>query len=817
MADALNSYSDGDVDTNRSNNPTLESLAEARYSRRTTLFGGAALGSTMFLPVLLSGCGGDDAADVNVVSAGGATKTGTGVTSSGAVFGLSAAVTNASALSDFTWTQTSGPAVAIENPNSLDARFLAPSVAANTPVGFRFSAKQGTSTISADVAVTVEPAKLGFSAVQKSLADQVVVPAGYEVTVLYRLGDPIKSGTPSYANNGTDTDFASRIGDHGDALYWYGLGATTNTRADNSSTRGLIVQNHENITQRNLHVNGPTTVNGARPESEALKEMEAHGVVVIEVLRTPAGKWTYNQGSTFNRRITPQTEMDIRGPLRGHPLARTAFSPDGTRARGTINNCANGFTFWGTAITCEENWAGYFRRRTATDDARRSAKEVTGLSRYGVRSSTGNYGWATVTPAVASNTIWQRWTAEVSGTDATQDYRNEANHFGYCVEIDPYDPAATPRKRTALGRMAMEGCWPSNVVAGRRPAFYMGDDSRGEYTYKFVSSAPWDPADANRTDRLSVGDKYLDAGTLYVAKFNADGTGLWLPLVFGQGPLTPANPTYAFADQADVVVHARLAADALGATRMDRPEWTAVNPINGEIYLTLTNNNATIRSLANIDAANPRHYNDPRTNGTAQRGNPNGHIIRMRERADNTESTSFTWDIYLFGAGADLDATNINISGLDATNDFSSPDGLWFARPTNASGLVNPIVWIQTDDGAYTDVTNPMMLIGMPGRVGDGGARTITSTDATGAQRQQSTVVGKAPGAANLKRFLVGPVDAEITGVDSTPDGRALFVGIQHPGEDAPGFSSWPDGGGARPRSATIVITRTDGGVVGLS
>ncbi len=817
MVDVLNNYSDGDVDTNPSNNPTLESLVEARYSRRSALFGGAAIGSTLFLPVLLSGCGGDDQPDVNVVSGSGTSKTGTGQTSSGAVFALSAAVTNASALSGFAWTQTSGPPVTIESPDSLNARFLAPSVASSTPVAFRFSANEGSRSVSADVTVTVEPAKLGFSAVQKNLADRVTVPEGYEVAVLYRLGDPINSATSAYANNGTDTGFSSRIGDHGDALYWYGVSATSNVRDDNSSTRGLIVQNFENITQRNLHVNGPTTVNGVRPEEEALKEMEAHGVGVVEASKDAAGKWAYNQGSAFNRRITPQTLMQIRGPLRGHPLARTIFSPDGTQARGTLNNCANGFTFWGTALTCEENWAGYFRRRIATDDARRSAKEVTGLNRYGVRSSTGNYGWATVTPTVATNTIWQRWTAEVNGSDATQDYRNEANHFGYCVEIDPYDPSAAPRKRTALGRMAMEGCWPSNVVAGRRPAFYMGDDSRGEYTYKFVSAAAWDPADANRTDRLAMGDKYLDAGTLYVAKFNADGTGQWLPLVFGQGPLTAANPTYAFADQADVVVHARLAADALGATRMDRPEWTSVNPVNGEIYLTLTNNNATIRTLAAVDAANPRHYNDPRTNGAAQRGNPNGHIIRIRETGDTTEATTFNWDIYLFGAGADLDATNINISGLDATNDFSSPDGLWFARPTNASGSVNPIVWIQTDDGAYTDVTNPMMLVGMPGRVGDGGARTITSTDATGAQRQQSTLVGKAPGAASLKRFLVGPIEAEITGVDSTPDGRALFVGIQHPGEDAPGTSSWPDGGTARPRSATIVITRTDGGVVGLS
>jgi hypothetical protein len=433
----------------------------------------------------------------------------------------------------------------------------------------------------------------------------------------------------------------------------------------------------------------------------------------------------------------------------------------------------------------------------------------------------GAYGWFSVVAADPANTFWRRWTAEVSGPDASQDFRNEANQFGWVVEIDPYDPASVPRKRTALGRFAHEGCWPGPFRAGRRPAFYMGDDARGDYLYKFVSAAAWDAADAQRSDRLAVGDKYLDSGTLYVARFNSDGSGTWLPLIFGQGGLTAANPAYPFADQADVLIHARLAGDAVGATKMDRPEWTAVNPANGEVYLTLTNGNATSRPLAGTDSANPRHYNDPRTNGTAQRGNPNGHIIRLRETGDNTEATTFTWDIYAFGADSTLDPTNINISGLDASNDFSSPDGLWFARPTNASGLVTPVLWIQTDDGAFTDVTNCMMLAAMPGRVGDGGTRTITNTDANGAQRQQATIVGKAP-AATLKRFLVGPKECEITGVDSTSDGRALFVNIQHPGEDTDLGSSWPEtqsnpASRARPRSSTIVITRDDGGVVGLS
>lgn len=450
-------------------------------------------------------------------------------------------------------------------------------------------------------------------------------------------------------------------------------------------------------------------------------------------------------------------------------------------------------------------------------------------------SNTGSYGWATVNAADAGNTVYCRHTAEVTGATAAEDFRNEANQFGYTVEIDPYDPNSTPRKRTALGRFNHEGAWPGKFVAGVKPAWYQGDDARGEYVYKFVSAQAWAPADANAANRLVVGDKYLDAGTLYVARFNADGTGDWLPLVFGQGPLTAADTTYAFADQGDVLINARLAADAVGATRMDRPEWTAVNPRTGGMYMTLTNNSQ--RTSQTVDPANPRAYADPKRPTGDQvnadppsppqvtNGNANGHIIRIREAGDTTEATRFGWDIYAFGAGADLNRTNINISGLDDSNDFSSPDGLWFGRPTNASGVGKPVLWIQTDDGAYTDVTNCMMLAAQPGIVGDGGVRAVTNTDSSGT-RIVETRVGATPG-ATLRRFLVGPKECEITGIDSTPDGRTIFVNIQHPGEDTTaGFpnsfpSNWPasqtsPSAVSRPLSATVAITKNDGGVVGV-
>lgn len=810
-------YTDGDVDTNHSTATTLNELAEQRYSRRTMLRGSSAIVAATMGGSLVAACDNNDvSSDAPPTVAAGTAVT----TASGRMVTLTGTATDDKQIATIAWTQPSGPLITLSNPSSNTVSFMAPVVSAATDFRFRFAAIDSKGqTSSAETTVTVNPPALGFTAVAKNKLDVVTVPAGYTVSVINRTGDPIAAGVAAYKNDGTDTNFAQRIGDHGDALYWYGLSATGTPDAT-SSTRGLLVQNHENINDQYLHVAGPTTVNGARPESEAQKEIDCHGVSVTEVAEGANRAWSVKQDSSFNRRITPATPMVFNGPAKGSNLLKTAFSPTGVAGRGTINNCANGTTPWGTALTCEENWAGYFRR--SGDNANRSAKELTALSRYGVTSSTGNYGWSTVVAADSTNTLFRRWDARAGTGAATSDFRNEPNQFGWVVEIDPYAPASTPRKRTALGRMGHEGCWPGAFVVGKKPAWYMGDDSRREYIYKFVSATAWVAADANPTDRLAIGDKYMDSGTLYVARFAADGTGTWLPLVYGQNGLDGSNAAYPFADQADVLVNARLAADKLGATPMDRPEWTAVNPVTGEIYVTLTNNNAAGRPLNGTDPANPRHYNDPK-GGTAQYGNPNGHIIRMKEA--DTEATSFTWDIYGFGAGADLDKTNINLSSLDDSNDFSSPDGLVFARATHAGGQAKPMLWLQTDDGAYTDVTNCMMLAAQPGTVGDGGARTITNTGSGGATATQATRIGAAPG-ANLRRFLVGPVECEITGVDSTPDGRTLFVGIQHPGEGgtpAAPTSNWPDSqaGGTvaktiRPRSAVVVITKNDGGVVGL-
>ena len=662
---------------------------------------------------------------------------------------------------------------------------------------------------------------LGFGAVAKSLADTVVVPAGYTASVLFALGDPMAAGVAAYKNDGTDGDFDKRAGDHHDGMEWFGLGAD-GKRNDSATERGLLAINHEATTDEKLssfflHANGGTSTL-PRPASEVDKETAIHGVAVIEVAKS-AGKWAYVPGSSQNFRLTALSPIEIAGPARGHAQLITKYSPTGTMTRGTLNNCGTGKTPWGTFLTGEENWFGYFTRGAADDAARGNDKSVTSLKRYGRnQGAASRHGWETG----GADDKYQRWNNSKTGASAngSDDYRNEMNGMGYIVEIDAYDKTRMAKKRTALGRFAHESAAFGKAVVGQPLSIYMGDDSRGEYIYKFVTTAVWSAADANPNDRMAVGDKYLDSGKLYAAKFNADGTGTWVELAMTNTAVA-GYATYKFADAADIAINTRLAADAVGATKMDRPEWNAVNPANGEIYFTLTNNsNRSIDPTGSQylpDAANPRAYTDMK--GTSkQNGNPNGHLVRMKEGAT---VSAFTWDVYLFGAEAGADKSLVNISALTADQDFSSPDGLVFSKATG-------ICWIQTDDGAYTDVTNCMMLAAMPGSVGDGAKKTLSYTKADGSKLDIVTPVGKAATESTLKRFLVGPKGSEITGLAETPDGKAIFVNIQHPGEgtamanigDATKYQSqWPAnagyGAGKRPRSATIVITKNDGGRIG--
>ena len=669
---------------------------------------------------------------------------------------------------------------------------------------------------------------LGFSAVSKSLLDSVVVPTGYTATTLYALGDPLRAATAAYKNDGTDTDFENRAGDHHDGMEWFGLSAGGQPSAT-SVDRGLLAVNHEATTDELrssffLHANGGTTTL-PRPGAEVDKETAIHGISVVEVAKA-GSTWAAVQASPFNFRLTALSEIEIAGPARGNALLITRYSPTGTKTRGTLNNCGTGKTPWGTFLTGEENWSGYFTRPVGDDAARGGNKSVTALRRYGrAEGATSRHGWETG----GSDDKYARWINAKTGAsiDGSDDYRNEINGMGYVVEVDAYDKTRLAKKRTALGRFAHESAAFGKPVVGQPLALYMGDDSRNESIYKWVSAANWSAADADATNRMAVGDKYLDTGKLYVAKFAADGTGQWLEVSF-TNPIVAASTTYPFADQADVSVHSRLAADTLGATKMDRPEWCGVNPSNGEIYFTLTNNsNRRVEPAAGgaqlaPDSANPRVYTDIRGASTSQVGNPNGHILRMKEGAAGSAATAFTWDVYLFGAESSASPGAVNLSSLTAEQDFSSPDGLVFSPYTG-------ICWVQTDDGAYTDVTNCMMLAALPGQVGDGKKLTLSYPRTAGvAALAVDTYVGKLPTADTLKRFLVGPVGCEITGLCETPDGKAMFINIQHPGENTAQAviadptrytSQWPSnagyGAGKRPRSATILITKNDGGRIG--
>jgi len=672
------------------------------------------------------------------------------------------------------------------------------------------------------------PAKaLNFTATPLNQTfDGVSVATGYKAEVLFKLGDPINAATPAYLNNGTETSasFDFRAGDHHDGMYFFGIGSN-NQWNKTVSDKGILCINHEAITPLFLHANGPTPATGNRTVAdEVQKEFRLHGVSVVEVNKVN-GSFQVNLASTFNRRITTLTPMEISGPLRGHNLLKTKYSPTGVMTRGTINNCASGYTPWGTYLTCEENYAGYFKR--SNDPAllaHRSANELASEARNGVTSTSGRERWSSIVDTTTDD--YARWDINraAAGANPALDYSNAANTFGFNVEIDPFAPTSTPKKRTAMGRFAHEGAWVGPVTVGKPVVFYMGCDSRGEYIYKFVSTALWVASDVNRG--MAAGDKYLDDGKLYVARFNSDFSGEWLELTNLAGTQSaPSGTTFTFGDAtSDAYLNTRLAADKKGATPMDRPEWGAVNPVNGEVYITLTNNSN--RTVAMTDPANPRSYMD--NAGQSTTGNPNGHIIRWREMGSNPAATTFTWDIYVFGAeGDDVNNKDVNLSGLTADNFLSAPDGLWFSEKTG-------ILYIQTDDGAFVNEVAPkqgttcMLLAAIPGTVGDGSTVTVTNTLGS-TTKTVTTKVGKT---GELKRLLTGPIDSEITGITESYDGKALFINIQHPGEEtaaaniATPNSSWPystsNGNptatsvkSARPRSATIVLTRIDGGVIG--
>ncbi|WP_373945210.1 PhoX family phosphatase [Vibrio chagasii] len=605
-------------------------------------------------------------------------------------------------------------------------------------------------------------ATLAFESVKGSLTDSVVVPKGYTAQVLVPWGTPLnKQGNP-WLKDGTNNaqDQANALGMHHDGMHFFPL--------DGNSNDGLLVINHEYIDQKALHANGPTYNEGARPNiDEIRKEINAHGVSVVRV-KLEGNQWVMVDNDPLNRRYTGATVMDLSGPVAHSEFTKTKFSQDGSQARGTLNNCGNGYTPWGTYLTCEENWPGYFVNKGTTTPAQ---------ERIGIATDKTRYSWDTLSGDKQERLDeFARFDVTPTADSPMDDYRNEAHGHGYIVEIDPYTANSRAKKRTALGCFRHEGCTFGKLTEGEPIVFYSGHDSRFEYLYKFVSEAKWDPRDAEPSNRLSAGDKYMDKGTLYVAKFNDDGSGTWLPLTLSSKTTNGGKLGDTFDSQAALIVNTAGAADLVGATPMDRPEWCSVDPMTGTAYLTLTNNNK--RKEAN--SANPRV------------NNKFGHVIRWDEGKTAGE---FDWDIFVFGSPA-VEDKSINRSGLTDMNQFASPDGLAF----DARG----ILWIQTDNGAdeVTGYTNDQMLAVVPSQLTD--------------DQGNSTVID-ANNQAQLKRFFVGPNGCEVTGFTISPDFKSLFVNIQHP-------ANWPSSddataqtqGNVRPRASTVVIRREDGGEIAV-
>ncbi|MGH1577254.1 PhoX family protein [Planktotalea sp.] len=576
----------------------------------------------------------------------------------------------------------------------------------------------GTTALSTPASASAD--RFGFDQVAANTLDTITVPEGFEWKPVALWGDPLWSDVPAFdeATRGTAASQARAFGDNNDGMSVFNMHGKT-----------LMVVNNEYTNRKLLWGNRAD----AKPETsdDIEKGMMAHGVSVFQV--TPVdGDWQIMQDSDLNRRITPRTEMDLTGPAAGHDLLKTAADPTGTKTLGTWNNCGNGETPWGTYLACEENFNGYF---SAEDESHEVSAE---LKRYGVSSKDWGYGWAQVD---------ERF--DVSKNP------NEPNRAGYVVEIDPFDPTSTPKKRTALGRFKHENA-EVVIAANGKVVVYMGDDERGEFLYRFVSNGIYTATGS--TEGL------LDDGVLSVAKFNDDMTGEWLEL----------TPETTGMTEAEICIHTRMAASKVGATTMDRPEWVAANPAKVEAYVALTNNkNRGKKPNAGGDDTSANAVN-PRV------GNNYGQIARWVPDAADHTAKGFIWDLYALAGNPDVHSdAYAGSENINAGNMFNSPDGLMFDD--------NGLLWIQTDgkysnEGDFAGMGNNQMLVG-------------------------DTVTGE------IRRFMVGPKECEVTGMCWSPDRRTMFVGIQHPGEKS--GSHFPHGGETLPRSGVFAISRTDGAVIG--
>lgn len=587
---------------------------------------------------------------------------------------------------------------------------------------------------------------LTFRQPPHKVTEALSVADGYRADVLIRWGDKVLADAPAFDPRRLSADAQEKqFGYNNDFIAFMPL-----PLGSAGGTRGLLCVNHEYTNAELMWpgVTGRTLREKATAETAAV-EMAAHGHSVIEIEQRN-GRWHVVDSSRYARRISLRsTDVGISGPAAGHSRMKTTRDSTGKLVRGILNNCAGGVTPWGTVLVAEENFNLYFAGEPEISD------EAANHRRYGV--GRGRYY------------AWEKFDKRFDVTEEP----NEPNRFGWMVEYDPYDPASMPMKRTALGRFKHEGATTTLTPDGRVVA-YSGDDQQFECLYRFVSAGRFDPK--NRAANKNI----LDDGILSVARFNADGTLDWLNLVFGRGPLTPAN---GFRSQADVLIETRRAADLLGATPMDRPEDVETNSATGRVYVMLTNNSR--RTAEKIDAANPR---GPNRHGHVVEllppGTENGGVTASKARHD---APRFRWEIVLLaGDPKNPDHGARYHPGVAA-------EGAWLSSPDNCAFDNSGRLWIATDQGTAWQRN----------KIPDG----VYACDLAG------------PGRALTRLFLACPVGAEAAGPCFTPDGKTLFLSVQHPGEgttfDDPS-TRWPDfKAGTPPRPSVVAITKIDGGEFG--
>ena len=562
--------------------------------------------------------------------------------------------------------------------------------------------------------------RMGFKAVAANSLDTVTLPDGFSWKTLVRWGAPLWSTAPEFdhATRSTGAAQEKQFGDNNDGMELY-------TR----DGRAVMIVNNEYTNRRIAY--GTSASKLPESEDDVRKGKASRGVSVFQV-RPGASGWEVVLDAPENRHITADTPMDITGPARGHDLLKTEADPYGAVSLGTWNNFGAGRTPWGTYLACEENFNGYF------SSSNKDMALPEGFKRYGISHKDWGYNWA-----MADDRF-----------DIAK-HPNEAHRASYVVEIDPFNPSAAPKKRTALGRFKHENA-EVVIAPDGHVVVYLGDDERGEFLYRFVSAGKYSAGGDN--------SNLLEDGELYVAKFHDGGKGEWLHL-------TPAAT--GMASKADICIHTRQAASAVGATTMDRPEWVAAPPHKAEAYCALTNNKNRGKKPNKGGDAAPAGGPNPRA------GNNYGQIVRWRHMGGDHGAAKFAWDLFVVAGNPIVhDDAYAGSQNITAQNMFNSPDGIKF----DEAG----ILWIQTD-GKYSNTGN---FAGM------GNNQMLAANPETG----------------DIRRFMVGPKECEITGLTWSPDRRTMFVSIQHPGEK--GDSHFPEGGAAVPRSCIVAVWLDDGAMI---